>query len=124
MISPWLIQSLSILVEFILHNIFTANWNDRLSLFLPQVKYHVVPTLADIGQLVWDGFDDEEGEIIYEEEEEEEEENEEETNEESKEGEKLEEASHNQHRKHSVLLFTFHLKSEPKGQTILSLNSL
>ena len=51
---------------------------DHVRQHVDQVKYHVVPTLADIGQLVWDDFDDDDIPLnrqnLYEEEEEEEEE--------------------------------------------------
>jgi len=56
-------------------NFLSANL-DHVRQHVDQVKYHVVPTLADIGQLVWDDLtgDDEEyneDEISEEEEEEE-----------------------------------------------------
>ena len=38
-------------------NFISANL-DHVRQHVDQVKYHVVPTLADIGQLVWDDFDD------------------------------------------------------------------
>ena len=67
----------------------------------------MVPTLADIGQLVWDGFDEDEGEIIYEEEVESDDEEEEEEAETEVEGEdqgtKQDEAVVKQERKTSVI---------------------
>lgn len=61
-------------------NFVSANL-DHVRQHVDQVKYHVVPTLADIGQLVWDDLDEEEvgddsqfeEESEYEDEEEEEE---------------------------------------------------
>ena len=38
-------------------NFISANL-DHVRQHVDQVKYHVVPTLADIGQLVWDDLDD------------------------------------------------------------------